>query len=47
MAAMAEYAIGIRPLIDILSSVTNMSELMQAWYADDSAAAACRHVEKT
>ena len=39
MAAMAEYAIGIRPLIDILSSVTKMSELMQAWYADDSAAA--------
>ena len=37
---MAEYAIGIRPLIDILSSVTKMSELMQAWYADDSAAAA-------
>ena len=39
VAAMAEYAIGIRPLIDILSSVTKMSELMQAWYADDSAAA--------
>ena len=36
---MAEYAIGIRPLINILASVTKLGELMQAWYADDSAAA--------
>ena len=39
VAAMAEYAIGIRPLINILASVTKLGELMQAWYADDSAAA--------
>ena len=36
---MAEYAIGIRPLINILASVTKLGELMQVWYADDSAAA--------
>ena len=36
---MAEYAIGIRPLINILARVTKLGELMQAWYADDSAAA--------
>ena len=39
VAAMAEYAIGIRPLINILATVTKIGELMQAWYADDSAAA--------
>ena len=39
VAAMEEYAIGIRPLINILATVTKIGELMQAWYADDSAAA--------
>jgi len=38
VTAMDEYAIGIRPLIDILASVTTIGELIQAWYADDSAA---------
>ena len=40
VAAMAEYAFGIRPLINILASVTKVGEIIQAWYADDSAAAA-------
>ena len=39
VSAMGEYAIGLRPLVNILSTVTKLHELMQAWYADDSAAA--------
>ena len=38
VAAMAKYAVGIRPLIDILAKFTELGELMQAWYADDSSA---------
>ena len=38
VSAMDEYAIGIRPLIDILGHITEVEKLIQAWYADDSAA---------
>ena len=38
VAAMAKYAVGIRPLIDILAKFTEIGELLQAWYADDSSA---------
>ena len=38
VAAMAKYAVGIRPLIDILAKFTEIGELIQAWYADDSSA---------
>jgi hypothetical protein len=36
VTAMAMYAIGIRPLIDILNNETDPSTCQQAWYADDS-----------
>ena len=39
VAAMAMYAIGIRPLIDILQDKTDSSSCQQVWYADDSSAA--------
>ena len=39
VGAMAMYAIGIRPLIDILCNKTDQSKCQQVWYADDSSAA--------
>ena len=39
VAAMAMYAIGIRPLIDILHQQTDTSKCQQVWYADDSSGA--------
>ena len=39
VAAMGMYAIGIRPLIDILSQGTDPLQLQQAWFADDSSGA--------
>ena len=39
VTAMAMYAIGIRPLIDILHGKTDASKCQQLWYADDSTAA--------
>ena len=38
VAAMAKYAVGIRPLINILAEYTKIDECIQAWYADDSSA---------
>ena len=38
VAAMAKYAVGIRPLINILAEHTKVGECIQAWYADDSSA---------
>ena len=39
VAAMAMYAIGIRPLINTLQEETDQAECQQVWYADDSSAA--------
>ena len=39
VTAMAMYAIGTRPLLDILSEQTDPSACQQVWYADDSSAA--------
>ena len=39
VTAMAMYAIGIRPLIDILHQKTDTSKCQQVWYADDSTVA--------
>ena len=39
VTAMAMYAIGTRPLLDILNDRTDPSACQQVWYADDSAAA--------
>ena len=36
VTAMAMYAIGTRPLIDILTDKTDTSKCQQVWYADDS-----------
>ena len=38
VTAMAMYAIGTRPLIDILNENTDTSLCKQVWYADDSTA---------
>ena len=38
VAAMAKYAVGIRPLINTLAEHTKVGECIQAWYADDSSA---------
>ena len=38
VAAMALYALGIKPLVDILSAVIDHSKCKQSWYADDSSA---------
>ena len=38
VAAMSKYAVGIRPLINILAEHTKVDECIQAWYADDSSA---------
>ena len=38
VTAMAMYAIGTRPLIDILHETTDPSTCQQVWYADDSSA---------
>ena len=39
VAAMGMYAVGIRPLINILNEGTDSSLCQQVWYADDSSAA--------
>ena len=39
VAAMGMYAVGIRPLINILKETTDPSKCKQVWYADDSSAA--------
>ena len=39
VTAMQMYAIGIRPLIDILHAKTDSSLCCQVWYADDSSSA--------
>ena len=39
VCAMAMYAIGIRPLINILSESVDHTKCHQVWYADDSSAA--------
>ena len=39
VAAMAMYAIGIRPLIDLLHRNTDNWKCQQVWYADDSSSA--------
>ena len=39
VAAMAMYAIGIRPLIDMLHQNTDNLKCQQVWYADDSSCA--------
>ena len=39
VGAMGMYAVGTRPLIDILRNNTDMSKCQQVWYADDSSAA--------
>ena len=39
VAAMGMYAIGTRPLLDILHNKTDTSKCQQVWYADDSSAA--------
>lgn len=39
VTAMAMYAIGIRPLIDVLHESTDQSKCQQVWYADDSSVA--------
>ena len=43
---MAEYAIGIRPLINILATVTKIGELMQAWYYNNNDSAAAGTLRK-
>ena len=35
-AAMAFYALGVKPLIDELAKVTNKELCQQSWFADDS-----------
>ena len=39
VTAMAMYAIGIRPLVNILGEKTDSENCKQVWYADDSSAA--------
>ena len=39
VAAMGMYAVGTRPLIDILNEHIDNTRCMQAWYADDSSSA--------
>ena len=39
VTAMAMYAIGIRPLLDVLRERTDSASCKQVWYADDSSAA--------
>jgi hypothetical protein len=36
---MGMYAVGTRPLLDILNRETNPALCQQVWYADDSSAA--------
>ena len=36
VAAMAEYGLGVKPLIDKLSSVVDNDQCKHVWYADDS-----------
>ena len=38
VAAMASYALGIKPLIDTLAETVNKDLCKQSWYADDSSA---------
>ena len=38
VAAMGMYAVGIRPLINILQETTDTTKCQQVWYADDSTA---------
>ena len=38
-AAMAFYAVGIKPLIDTLADAVNQEDCKQSWFADDSSAA--------
>ena len=39
VSAMQMYAIGIRPLIDILHEKSDNTKCQQVWYADDSSSA--------
>ena len=39
VAAMALYALGIKPLIKHLDNIVNCDECAQCWFADDSSAA--------
>ena len=38
VAAMAFYAMGIKPLVDSLAQSTDPAQCKQTWYADDSSA---------